>query len=129
MIERGSDKHGPRMDDQLGHEVEPVIRGDGPSRAEEWHDPDPVGSDEGVRTGGTPPGMTEDAVRRRAELAAWLGREAFPADAPALRAYLATRAAPDDLVDLLADLPEDHTYEAIGEVWAALHLPREDHRF
>ena len=47
-MERGSDKHGPRVDEQLKHELDGMLRGDGPSHAEEWRDPEPPADDDPV---------------------------------------------------------------------------------
>jgi hypothetical protein len=40
-MQRGSDKHGARKDDALARDVENMMRGTGPTHAEEWKDPDP----------------------------------------------------------------------------------------
>lgn len=45
-MERGSAQHGPMMDDQLKQEVENELRGGGPSRAEDWRDPEMPDSEE-----------------------------------------------------------------------------------
>lgn len=45
-MERGSDKHGPRKDDALAEDVEGMIRGTGPTHAEEWKDPEPPADDD-----------------------------------------------------------------------------------
>jgi hypothetical protein len=135
MTERRSDKHGPRLDEELGREVEGMLRGTGPTHVEEWRDPEPVGDDQppvGVaqgRDGGAPDGMDQADLDRRADLAAALGRAVFPADAATLRARLAADSAPDDLLGVLAGLPGDRPYQNIGEVWAALGLPAEEERF
>jgi len=45
-VERGSSKHSPREDDALAAEVEGMVRGTGPTRAEEWRDPEPPADDD-----------------------------------------------------------------------------------
>lgn len=45
-MERGNAKHSPREDDALKHELEGTIRGNRPSRAEEWRDPEPPADDD-----------------------------------------------------------------------------------
>ena len=45
-VQRGSDKHGARQDDALAREVEGMIRGTGPTNAEEWKDPEPPADDD-----------------------------------------------------------------------------------
>ncbi|MFI9008078.1 hypothetical protein ACIGNX_12680 [Actinosynnema sp. NPDC053489] len=45
-MHRESDKHGPITDDELKHELEGTLRGNRPSRAEEWRDPEPPADDD-----------------------------------------------------------------------------------
>ncbi|WP_182347482.1 hypothetical protein [Tomitella gaofuii] len=45
-MERGSDKHGARADDELQEEVEPMIRSSRPAHAEEWRQPEPPADDD-----------------------------------------------------------------------------------
>jgi len=45
-MQRGSDKHGARKDDALARDVENMIRGTGPTHAEEWKDPEPPADDD-----------------------------------------------------------------------------------
>ncbi|HYZ09678.1 MAG TPA: hypothetical protein VE709_14080 [Pseudonocardiaceae bacterium] len=45
-MERGSDKHGARLDDAMAEEVEGMVRGTGPTHAEEWKDPEPPADDD-----------------------------------------------------------------------------------
>ncbi|WP_189056456.1 hypothetical protein [Longimycelium tulufanense] len=45
-MHRGSDKHGPRQDEQLKHDVEGLVRANRPTRAEEGRDPEPPADDE-----------------------------------------------------------------------------------
>ncbi|SER78964.1 hypothetical protein SAMN05216188_115199 [Lentzea xinjiangensis] len=40
MTQRGSDQHGFMMDDHLKKEVENELRANGPTRAEEWREPE-----------------------------------------------------------------------------------------
>jgi hypothetical protein len=55
-MERGNAKHSPREDDELKHELEGMIRGNRPSRAEEWRDPEPPADDDrDVPTAGPTP--------------------------------------------------------------------------
>ncbi|MDD4865756.1 MAG: hypothetical protein PHQ28_01075 [Mycobacterium sp.] len=54
-MERGNAKHGPREDDELKHELGGTVRGNRPSRAEEWRDPEPPADDDpDVPTAGPP---------------------------------------------------------------------------
>lgn len=45
-MERGSSKHGPIEDQEMKKETEGMLRGNRPSRAEEWHDPEPPADDD-----------------------------------------------------------------------------------
>ncbi len=45
-MERGSEKHSPRQDEALKEELEGTLRGDKPTRAETWRDPEPPADDD-----------------------------------------------------------------------------------
>ena len=57
-MDRSTSKHGPRLDEEMKKEVEGQMRAGHPTRAEEWHDPEPV-EDE------TSPDVTEEIEQRR----------------------------------------------------------------
>jgi hypothetical protein len=137
-MERGSNKHSPRVDEQLEHEVEGMMRAERPTRAEEWREAEPAGEDQpdpgefgapADRQGGAPPGMTPEEVELRSELAAALTRAAFPNDESGLLGHLVDSGAPDRLRDLVRRLPSGRVYGNVGEVFDALGYSREDHRF
>lgn len=44
-MERASSKHGPRQDDELKHELQGTLQGNGPIHAEQWRDPEPPADD------------------------------------------------------------------------------------
>jgi hypothetical protein len=50
-VERGSSKHGPRVDEELEHELEGTVRANRPTRAEEWRDPEPPADDDPAEFG------------------------------------------------------------------------------
>jgi hypothetical protein len=135
MIERGSDKHGPRLDEAMEQEVEGLVRGEGPTHAEEWKDPEPAGEDQPEvvagegREGGPPPGMSEAEVDLRSELAARLRRTDFPTDVSGLLDQLIEDNAPDRLRELVRRLPTGRVYGSLGEVWQALGFGHENQRF
>ena len=128
-----STKHSPRVDDELEHETQGMVRGNHSTRAEEWRDPEPVAEGEpdidadpsGTLVGGTPVGMDADAVVARSELARWLDRADFPSTGPALVEAARDHRAPDAVVAELERLPEGDTYERIGDVVRALGYPTE----
>lgn len=41
MIERGSSKHGPHVDDEMKHEMLGVVKGGKPAHVEEWRQTEP----------------------------------------------------------------------------------------
>jgi len=136
-MERGN-KHSPRVDEQLEHEVEGMLRAERPTRAEEWREPEPAGEDQPDpgrlgepedRLPAPPPGMTPEEVTLRSELAAALTRAAFPSDESGLLGHLVDTDAPDRLRDLVRRLPSGRIYHNIGEAFVALGYHEEDHRF
>lgn len=137
-MERGNSKHSPRVDEELGHEVEGFMRAERPTRAEEWKEAEPAGEDqidpgrlgEPVdRQPAPPPGMTGEEVRLRSEIAAALTRAAFPNDESGLLEHLVDSNAADRLRQLIAQLPSGQVFTNVGEVVEALGLHQEDHRF
>jgi len=123
-----STKHSPRVDDELEHEIQGMVRGNHSTRAEEWRDPEPVAEGEpdidadpsGTLVGGTPVGMDADAVVARSELARWLDRADFPRTGPELVEAARDHRAPDAVVAELERLPAGDTYERVGDVVRAL---------
>lgn len=138
-MERGSDKHSPRLDDQMAYEVQGMMKAERPTHAEEWKEAEPMGEDQpdpGVlgttpdRQPASPPGMTNDEVELRSRLAAHLNPlSTFPADLSGLLDAMADTNAPDRLVQLVSQLPTGVVYDTLPDVLAALGLHREDHRF
>jgi hypothetical protein len=128
-----STKHSPRVDEELEHEIQGMLKAEHATRSEEWRevepiaegDPDITADPTGTLVGGVPVGMTEDAVIARAELARWLDRADFPSDGPSLVEAALDHRAPDAVVDELRRLPEGETYERIGDVVRALGYPTE----
>ncbi len=128
-----STKHSPRVDDELGHELQGMLRAERATRSEEWRevepqaegDPDIDANPAGSLVGGTPVGMDADAVVARAELARWLDRADFPGTGPDLVEAAGDHRAPDGVVAELERLPDGPTYERIGDVVRALGYPTE----
>ena len=128
-----STKHNPRVDEELEHEIQGMLKAEHATRAEEWRevepiaegDPDITADPSGTLVGGVPVGMTEDAVVARAELARWLDRADFPATGPELVEAARDHRAPDAVAAELQKLPEGESYERIGDVVRALGYPTE----
>lgn len=78
---------------------------------------------------GTPAGMSSGDVDGRAELAGYLGKEIWPADADALQAKAREANAPDRVQGQLKRLPSGQQFATVSEVWAALNGGTEQQRF
>jgi hypothetical protein len=136
-MERGSDKHGPRVDEALKHETRGITQSGHEVRAEEWRSSEPPGEDQpavdtvprGETRAGTPEGMSAEDLDRRAELAAALGKALWPADAETLQKRLEESHAPDHLRELVARLPGQRTYQGASEVWAVATGEPPERRF
>src|SRR5215213_3052151 len=128
-----STKHSPRVDDELEHEMQGMLRAERATRAEEWREVEPVAEGDpdvdadpaGTLVGGTPVGMDADAVAARAELARWLDRADFPATGPELVEAARDHQAPDAVAAELEKLPAGENFERIGDVVRALGYPTE----
>ena len=137
MVERGSDKHGPRLDDAMSGEVEGTIRSGHGTRGEQWREPEPSGegqpdvdlAPEETLSGGTPEGMTTEDVEERSRLAQYLVGARYPATAAALRDLAAANHAPDVVREVLDRLPYDRDYANVNDVWTAAGGGEEEKRF
>jgi hypothetical protein len=136
-MERGSDKHGPRLDEHLAHEVSGLTAANRSTHAEEWKDPEPSGEDQpdvdrapnGTLVGGTPQGISPDQVGLRSEVAAALGKEVWPATGAALVRQAEANSAADHVVDLLSRLSPEERYENLQDAWTSLGEGSEQQRF
>ena len=127
-MERSSDKHTPRVDDELKQELRSIVQGspvearaseareqEGPADGE----PTPDALISGQRPSPSPDTLSHDEVEARAELARHLQPSVFPADREALVASARGQGAADDLVATLGRLP-DGTFDHLEAVWEAL---------
>ena len=136
-MERGSDKVSPRADEELKHQTQGLIKSGHTTHAEEWKDPEPAGEDQpdadlapdGTLHGGTPIGMTADDVEGRAELATFIGKDAYPMVREQIINLVMDRAAPDRVVDLVRRLPSGREFHNVNEVWTTLGGSVESDRF
>ncbi len=130
--QRGT-KHNPRVDDELVHEMQGMLKSERQTHAEEWREVEPSAEGEpdvdtdpsGTMVGGTPAGMDAAAVEARSELARWLDRADFPSDGPSLAAAAREHHAPDVVVGELERLPTGETFSRVGDVVRALGYPTE----
>jgi Protein of unknown function (DUF2795) len=140
-MERGNTKHGPRLDEEMAHEVQGHLQGRGAGgRAQEWREPEPPGEDQpnlswipggsrNERAGGAPGDMTPDDVEARSELGRYLDLSAFPGDRESLRRAAEENQAPDMVLEHLDRLPADRTFETVSQVWGALGHANENQRW
>lgn len=130
-----SDKHGPRLDDQLRRQTEALRRSGSSTHAEPFREPEPVETDDGrdptalgaAVSRGTPPGMTVRDVEERSAMARALAGVRYPASSATLADHAAAHGAPDDAVAALKELPEG-PYHGFAEVSAALGYGHEARR-
>ncbi|WP_336210086.1 DUF2795 domain-containing protein [Nonomuraea sp. LPB2021202275-12-8] len=136
-MERESSKHGPRLDEEQKRETKGIVRGGGPTHAEEWKETEPMpapGEEASVRRyapghePGTPEGISAEAVDLRSDLAKWLSDADFPASARDLRGHAERMDAPDEVTEILRSLPEGR-YINMAEVGQALGLGVEKRRW
>jgi hypothetical protein len=115
-MERGSNKHGARIDDQMSDEVRGEVLGNPGGRAEEWHLAEPSGEDQ--------PDTTErldvDEAEQFSRFGRYIGRSALPGDRDALKRSAQDLLAPDDVLDDLDRLPPGKVFDNLAEAWAAL---------
>ena len=129
-MERGSDKHSPRIDDGLAHDTRPLTQG-APmeSRADEARQQEGAADDEpttdALLTGDLHPGQDQDDLldhdeaEARSRIAAYLRPSIWPADRAALVECAQELNAPPEVLDRLQELP-DGTFTHTEAVWEAL---------
>jgi Protein of unknown function (DUF2795) len=126
-LERGSDKHSPRVDEQLDHDTRSLTQG-APveSRVEEHREQEGPGEDQPTPdarlTGGraTAASLDLDDAETRADIARFLTPSAFPADREALLADAESNQAPAGVVERLMALPAGRDFENVQDIWSAL---------
>jgi hypothetical protein len=137
-MDRGSSKHGPRVDEAMAHEVRGQMQAGGAgARAEEWREPEPPGEDQpeaswipgGERPGGAPPGLTVDEAEQRSQLGRYLDLSVLPADRDGLRRNAEENRAPDVVLAEVERLPSGTTFHTVSQVWAALGGDNEQRRW
>jgi hypothetical protein len=126
-VERGSDKHGPREDEQLQHETEGLVRSGHPTHVEQWRETEPTPEDAETaypdpRAPGTPAGLSPTDVELRSALAAATRTLHLPAGRDAVLDRLRAEDAPAELVNRVSQLPAGRSYERIGDLFDDLGL-------
>jgi hypothetical protein len=129
-MDRGSDKHSPRIDDGLAHDTRPLTQG-APmeSRADEARQQEGAGDGEpttdallsgDLRRGQPQDGLLDhDEAEARSRLAAYLQPSIWPAGRDDLLRCATDNHAPAEVLDRLGRLP-DGTFSHTEAVWEAL---------
>ena len=123
MPQRGPDHINPQRDDHLKQQMQGRLKGRHPTRAEEWHEPEPSAEDDPpVAAGPIPPRGGREAADEafRHELARHLRVSAFPADREELLRVLDEEHASDEMIGIVRQLPDDRPYVNVQDVVAAL---------
>ncbi|HTF07740.1 MAG TPA: DUF2795 domain-containing protein [Asanoa sp.] len=136
-MERGNAKHSPRVDDEMAHEVDGIVKGTAGGRSEEFREAEPAGDDqpeasmvpEGDDGSGVPQGMTSEDVESRSRLGRFINRSVLPADRDHLRRAAEENEAPDDVLAEIDRLPTGVQFQTVSEAWAALGHRNETHRW
>src|ERR1044072_8775163 len=113
-MELGNAKHSPRVDDELAHEVDGIVKGTAGGRAEEFREAEPAGDDqpeasmvpEGDDGSGAPQGMTAEEVELRSRFGRYINRSALPGDRERLHRDAEQNEAPDDVLAEIDRLPD-----------------------
>lgn len=129
-------KHGARLDEEIKHETEGLVRGGGAAHAGRGRETEPVETDAGHdptsldtgRPGAAPPGMTPDDVEERSAVARVLAGVHYPATPKVLAGHAAGEGAPDVTLTALERLPE-RSYGSLAEVTDELGYGHETRRF
>jgi hypothetical protein len=137
IVSEQTSKHGPRQDENLEHETRGLVQGGKSTHVEEWRDPEPAGEDQTMADRGilpedrrgTPPGMTQQDIDERSDIAQALGTGAFPGDRDSLVQVATENQATDHVLGALRRLPEGETFENMQDVARALGLSVETQRF
>lgn len=131
MTQRQSDKHSPRVDDQLEHETASVTQGaPTPSASRDDRRQEDPAEDTGASAGpapATPAGTTLTGVELRSALAQSLRPGAFPADRDRLVRVAEDEGAAPEVLGRLRGLPEGRRFLVLEEVYETLGGPGEDH--
>ncbi len=131
-MERQSDKHSPRLDEDLKRQVAPLTNGLADTRAQEARAPEPPADgepvpDEVVSARGGPASLTHDEVELRQELARFLDTTIWPATREQIIENATEHHATDLALGHLMRLPSG-TYPGFPEVWETLSGHNEPRR-
>ncbi|MFI0412005.1 DUF2795 domain-containing protein [Actinomadura sp. 3N508] len=131
-----SDKHGPKLDEEIGRETQGMVSGGHATHAEEFKETEPFSDDHpadpttpsGSEREGSPPGMSARDVEGRSALARMLSGVRYPARPNELVRHAAEGGATDAAVEELRTLPK-REYENVADVAEELGYGREERRY
>ncbi|MER7546041.1 DUF2795 domain-containing protein [Spirillospora sp. NPDC127506] len=131
-----SDKHSPKVDDEIVHETRGMVSGGHPTHAEEFKETEPFSDDDPAdptraaadEREGAPPGMSARDVASRSALARMLTGVGYPARPNELVRHAAEAGAPDEAVEQLRTLPK-REYANVADVAEELGYGREERRY
>jgi hypothetical protein len=117
VVERGSNHHSPRVDDELAHETQSLVRG-APveARAEEWRQQEAPADGEPAPDSH----VSVDDIELRSLLAISLRPSAFPGWRDGLIAVAEEEHAEERVLEWLTSLPDDVEFVNVEQVWEAL---------
>ena len=126
-MSEASDKHAPRIDEQLRHETQPLLGGAPDEGRDEWRrqqapgpgEPDLAVPDRAL-PGDADDRLPEDELDRRSRLAAALAPARFPATTAELTAVAEDQNLGPDLLEPLRGLPAGEVFETVQDVWVSL---------
>jgi hypothetical protein len=121
-VDRDSNRHAPRLDDELKRETESLVRGaPAESRGEEWREKEGAADGEREPSARTHSGgINPDEAAQRTDLSRHLRLSVFPAARDALLEEAEAANAPAHVLADLRRLPTGVTFGTVHEVWAAL---------
>ncbi len=125
-MDRESSKHGPRLDEEMAHETEDLVRSGHATHTEEWRQPEPVDEVRQPRPGADGPrrGPSAEDIELRSLLAQALS-PCFPADAATLRRRAEEAGLPEPVTAAIAGLPAGQHFGNVGDLARALGLTTE----
>jgi hypothetical protein len=131
-MERQSDKHSPRVDEEMKRQVAPLTNGTAETRAQEARQPEPPADgepmpDEVVSARGGPASLTHDEIELRQELARFLDTTIWPATREEIIDNASAHHATEVAIAHLKRLPE-RTYPGFPDVWEAISGHNEPRR-
>jgi Protein of unknown function (DUF2795) len=121
-VERDSNRHAPRLDDELKRETESLVRGaPAESRGDEWREKEGAADGEREPSARTHSGgINPDEAAQRTDLSRHLRLSVFPAARDELLEEADAANAPAHVLADLRRLPTGVTFGTVHEVWAAL---------